>query len=82
MFSGSGISFTVVPPFITNLICWSIVMSVSGSPSTAIRSAYFPASTAPTRSCQPSNSAALTVAARIASRDGMPRLVSATNYST
>ena len=32
--------------------------------------------------CQPSNSAALTVAARIASRGGMPRLVSATNYST
>src|SRR5207245_10933563 len=49
-------------------------MSLSGSPSTAMKSAYFPASIAPTRSCQFINSAALSVAARIASRGGMPRL--------
>ena len=32
-------SFTTAPPFITNFTCCSTVMSASGSPSTAIRSA-------------------------------------------
>ncbi len=35
------------PPFITNLTRWSSVMSASGSPDTAIRSAYLPLSMDP-----------------------------------
>jgi tripartite-type tricarboxylate transporter receptor subunit TctC len=47
----------IFPPFITNLTRWSSVMSASGSPETAIRSANFPFSIDPTRSCHPSASA-------------------------
>jgi hypothetical protein len=38
-FQWDSASFTTVPPFITNLTCCRTEMSVSGSPSTAIRSA-------------------------------------------
>src|SRR5262249_50286627 len=57
------ISFlTTWPPFITKRTRLISVMSASGSPETAIRSAYLPFSTAPTRSCQPIRSAATEVA--------------------
>jgi len=56
------------PPFITNLTRCSTVMSAMGSPCTAIKSANFPTSTAPTSSGQPIRSAAEVVAARIASK--------------
>ena len=45
------------PPFITNLTRCSSVMSASGSPETAIRSAYLPLSMDPIWSCHPSASA-------------------------
>src|SRR5437762_910757 len=50
---------TTSPFFITNRTRSSSVMSAIGSPVTATRSANFPASTAPMRSCQPNISAAL-----------------------
>src|SRR5439155_220375 len=50
----------------TKPTCSSTVTSWSGSPATAMTSANFPGSTAPTRSAHPSRSAAFTVAAWIA----------------
>jgi hypothetical protein len=49
----SSSSLIIFPPFITNLTRCSSVMSVMGSPETAIRSAYFPLSIDPICSCQP-----------------------------
>src|SRR5438105_3077878 len=54
--------FTTAPPFITNFTCCSVVTSFVGSPSTAMMSAHFPASSVPTLSDQPSKSASLMVA--------------------
>src|SRR5262249_47047408 len=50
------------PPFMTNFTRSSSVMSLSGSPDTAIMSAYLPFSTEPMRFCQPIISAATDVA--------------------
>src|SRR2546422_4503118 len=55
-----------VPAFITNLTRSSSVMSESGSPETATRSANLPASTEPIRSLQPKSSAATAVPHRLA----------------
>ncbi len=52
-----------LPPFITNFTRCISVMSVSGSPDTAMMSAYLPFSTEPIRSFQPSASALTIVAA-------------------
>src|SRR5215510_9844629 len=77
-----GRSFlTTPPPFITNLTRLSSVMSLSGSPATAIRSANLPASTLPARSCQPISSAALVVAARMVSICGRPASTIASNMT-
>src|SRR5580704_14322688 len=66
-------SFLITWPFfITNRTRSSSVMSAIGSPLRATRSANFPGSTAPTRSCQPNNSAALVVTARRISSGGIP----------
>src|SRR5262245_27138446 len=43
----------ILPPFITNLTRCSSVMSTSGSPETAIKSAYLPFSIDPIWFCQP-----------------------------
>src|SRR5258706_9409083 len=51
---------TTLPPFITNFTRCNSVMSARGSPATAMRSANFPLSIEPTRSCHP-NTSALTV---------------------
>src|SRR5204863_1254243 len=56
----------ILPPFITNLTRCNSVMSASGSPDTAIRSANLPFSIDPTRSSSPNTSALLTVAAWMA----------------
>src|SRR3989442_2434870 len=66
------LSLTTCPPFITNPTCSSTVTSCNGSPITPITSANLPGSSAPTRSRQPSRSAALTVAAWIACSDVVP----------
>jgi len=52
----------ISPPFITKRTCSRIVTSATGSPSTATMSANLPGSRVPTRSDQPSRSAALSVA--------------------
>src|SRR5438105_12505974 len=65
---------TTWPSFITNRTRSISVMSAIGSPLTATRSANFPGSIAPMRSCQPNISAALVVMARITSREGIPAL--------
>src|SRR4029079_8705658 len=52
-----------LPPFITNFTRFSSVMSVSGFPDTAIRSANLPAAIEPTRSVQPIAAALLIVPA-------------------
>src|SRR5215469_17300007 len=61
-----------LPPFMTNFTCCNSVMSLSGSPETATRSAHFPASTVPILSDQPSSSAAEVVAVRMACIGAMP----------
>src|SRR5215207_2515587 len=58
----SLVSLYTTPPFMTKVTRSSRVISASGSPSTAIRSANSPGATAPTWSDQPSRSAALLVA--------------------
>src|SRR6267143_2075254 len=56
----------MVPPFITKSTCCSTVMSCSGSPRTATRSAYFPGAIEPTFCSVPSSVAPLSVPATIA----------------
>src|SRR5947207_2956157 len=63
------------PSFITNRIRSSSLMSAIGSPATAIRSANFPGSIDPIRSCQPNISAALVVMARMTSGAGIPNRI-------
>src|SRR4030095_11608817 len=60
------------PPCITKGTSASSPRSSSGSPGTAITSAWRPGARAPTRSCQPSSSAATTVAERMAAIGGIP----------
>jgi hypothetical protein len=57
-------SLTIVPPFMTNSTRASAPTSASGSPRTSITSASRPGASSPTRSDQPSSSAAFNVAAR------------------
>jgi hypothetical protein len=70
------------PPFITNRTRSSSLMTAIGSPATATRSANFPDSIAPMRSCQPNISAALIVTARITSNGGIPASRKLTNVAT
>jgi eukaryotic-like serine/threonine-protein kinase len=60
------------PPFITNRTRSTAVMSASGSPGTATRSASFPASTVPSRSLQPRMAALREVAATSAAMGASP----------
>src|SRR5215210_9039803 len=60
------------PPFITNTTRSNAPVSFSGSPSTAITSAYLPGSMVPMSFSMRSSSAPRTVAVRIASRGDMP----------
>src|SRR5712691_686272 len=69
---GGRSSRTIFPPFITNLTRCSSVMSASGSPDTAMRSAYLPFSIDPTRSCHPIAVALTIVADWMALAGDMP----------
>jgi hypothetical protein len=64
----------IVPPFITKATVSSVWTLASGSPSTAIRSAYIPGATLPTLLDRPSSSAASDVAERIARAGVRPYL--------
>ena len=64
-----------LPPFITNLTRCSSVISASGSPETAIRSAYLPLSMDPIWSCHPSASALIVVRALDGPRRSQPRVL-------
>src|SRR5262249_50519082 len=67
------------PSFITKRTRSSALMSASGSPATATRSASLPGSMAPIRSCQPSICAALIVTARTTSIGDIPAACSDAN---